>query len=296
MTSISFDADDDGKPISVSWTQVTPENNTIATRTISGLTTFTHLIDASGRAGLISTKYLKNRHFNASLKNIAVWGYWSECSDREAKGGMGTYGKGTVREGAPWFEALKDESGWAWFIPLHNGKTSVGIVMNQEQYNAQAKTRSTLVPGAFESSSLTQRYLANLHLAPGVVKLLSGKNVGVAEESEESEEGSLNFRVTLEPGSVRSASDFSYSAPSYAGSGYRIVGDAGGKQAVTFFMFQIDLFLVAFIDPFFSSGIHLAFTGALSAAATICASIRNDCTEDQAAAWHTKRVQVSYTR
>ncbi|KAF8202554.1 hypothetical protein BJ912DRAFT_920902 [Pholiota molesta] len=30
----------------------------------------------------------------------------------------------------------------------------------------------------------------------------------------------------------------------------------------------------AFIDPFFSSGVHLAFTGALSAAITICAAIR----------------------
>ncbi|KAJ4467313.1 hypothetical protein C8R41DRAFT_779866, partial [Lentinula lateritia] len=52
----------------------------------------------------------------------------------------------------------------------------------------------------------------------------------------------------------------------------------------------------AFIDPFFSSGIHLAFTGALSAAATICASRRGNCTEVEAAMWHTKRVAVSYTR
>jgi flavine halogenase len=41
--------------------------------------------------------YLKNRHFNASLKNIAIWGYWKD---------VGTYGVGTEREGAPWFEAL----------------------------------------------------------------------------------------------------------------------------------------------------------------------------------------------
>ena len=32
----------------------------------------------------------------------------------------------------------------------------------------------------------------------------------------------------MEEGSVKSASDFSYSAPSYAGRGYRIIGDAGG--------------------------------------------------------------------
>jgi flavin-dependent dehydrogenase len=52
----------------------------------------------------------------------------------------------------------------------------------------------------------------------------------------------------------------------------------------------------AFIDPFFSSGVHLALTSALSAAATICAAIRGDCSEQDAAAWHTKRVSTSYTR
>jgi len=41
--------------------------------------------------------------------------------------------------------------------------------------------------------------------------------------------------------------------------------------------------LLAFIDPFFSSGIHLAMTSALSAASTICAAMRKDCTEAQAA-------------
>ncbi|KIK61206.1 hypothetical protein GYMLUDRAFT_43286 [Collybiopsis luxurians FD-317 M1] len=275
VTSIEFDPVDLDKPISASWTRT----DHTATK-IKGSTSFSYLIDASGRAGLLSTKYLKNRHFNASLKNIAVWGYWLN------DGGVGTYGKGTSREGAPWFEALIDESGWAWFIPLHNGKTSVGIVMNQEQYNAQCKSHSSSsgAQAKTESSSLVQRYLANLRLAPGLIRLLSGKDLGGVSEdgeptSEEEEVIDMPLSATLEPDSVRSASDFSYSAPVYAGGGYRIIGDAG-----------------AFIDPFFSSGIHLAFTGALSAAATICASLRKNCTEAEAVAWHTKRVAISYTR
>ncbi|KAJ4483596.1 FAD binding domain-containing protein [Lentinula aciculospora] len=305
VTSIAFDPIDPEKPVSVSWTRsCTPESLNAAQdgviKTFHGSTTFTHLIDASGRAGLLSTKYFKNRHFNASLKNIAVWGYWhsltcdeepnseqgaghnaKESYNRGRGAGFGMYGKGTSREGAPWFEALTDESGWAWFIPLHNGKTSVGIVMNQEKYNGQAKTR----PSSSEFS-LVSRYLSNLHLAPGVVRLLCGKDVcHSADETSKPElkipvnEEKSQMQAELEPGSVRSASDFSYSAPSYAGKGFRIVGDAG-----------------AFIDPFFSSGIHLAFTGALSAAATICASRRGHCTEAEAAMWHTKRVAVSYTR
>ena len=52
----------------------------------------------------------------------------------------------------------------------------------------------------------------------------------------------------------------------------------------------------AFIDPFFSSGVHLAMTGALSAAASIAASIHGDCTETEAADYHNARVSLSYTR
>lgn len=45
----------------------------------------------------MSTKHLKNRHFNQGLKNIASWGYWQ---------GAGRYGVGTAQEGVPYFEAL----------------------------------------------------------------------------------------------------------------------------------------------------------------------------------------------
>ena len=54
--------------------------------------------------------------------------------------------------------------------------------------------------------------------------------------------------------------------------------------------------VAAFIDPLFSSGVHLAMTGGLSAAASIAASIRGDCPESHAAEWHTQRVGISYTR
>src|ERR1700735_3638638 len=55
------------------------------------------------------------------------------------------------------------------------------------------------------------------------------------------------------------------------------------------------LFVAAFIDPLLASGVHLALTSGLSAAATICASIRGDCTEEEAGEWHTKRFSTSYT-
>ncbi|PPQ77190.1 hypothetical protein CVT25_011036 [Psilocybe cyanescens] len=282
VESISFSSEDSTIPVSVSWTHTPPPcppsppaspttstfpgffpsdfslNNFTASGPSHGVTSFTHLIDATGRAGILSARYFKNRHFNVSLKNIAVWGYWENVDQ---------YGVETRRHGSPWFEALTDESGWAWFIPLHNGTTSVGVVMNEKVY--KAKLQKPLPPSPFAAAAavhsttdslLATRYLSCLSFAPGVVKLITASGV-------------------LVNGSVKSASDFSYSAPSYAGPGYRIVGDAG-----------------AFIDPFFSSGVHLAMTSALSAAATICASIRGHCEETTAVEWHTRRVSTSYTR
>lgn len=78
---------------------------------------------------------------------------------------------------------------------------------------------------------------------------------------------------------VRSASDYSHSASCYASPYLRVIGDAG-----------------CFIDPLFSSGVHLAFTGGLSAAATICASIKGDCSEQEAVAWHSQKIHEAYTR
>ena len=78
-----------GRPVSGTWSQ---KNGS------SGEIKFEYLVDASGRAGLVSTKYLKNRRYNQGLKNVASWGYWK---------GAGQYGVGTVREGQPYFEALE---------------------------------------------------------------------------------------------------------------------------------------------------------------------------------------------
>lgn len=110
-----------------------------------------------------------------------------------------------------------DESGWAWFIPLHNGTTSVGVVMDQKAYNEKLKQAfppspfaSSQVPNPTGSNSVAL-YLCNLSLAPGIIKLIT----------------SAGYMIE---GSVKSGSDYSYSASCYAGNHYRIVGDAGGRS------------------------------------------------------------------
>ncbi|KAJ4483597.1 hypothetical protein J3R30DRAFT_1806921 [Lentinula aciculospora] len=262
-TAVNFERDvgsEIKKPVSVSWALTLPVKGQAMKETsdtvIRGTTSFKYLIDTSGRAGLMSTKYLNNRHFNQALKNIAIWGYWEN---------VGSYGIGTSREGAPYFEALLDESGWAWFIPINNGTTSIGFCRNEKMHRDEKELAATVPSGLslpnIARSTTAIRYLTMLSLAPGIVKLITAQ-------------GSF-----VESTGVKSASDYSYSAPSYAGPGFRIAGDAG-----------------AFIDPFFSSGVHLAMTSALSAATSVCASIKGHCTEEEAAKWHTARFSTSYTR
>ncbi|KAL4764122.1 NAD(P)/FAD-dependent oxidoreductase [Aspergillus foveolatus] len=170
-----------GRPVSAMWTR---KDNGSADL---GAIYYEYMVYASGRAGLVSTKYLKNRVHNPGLRSIAIWGYWT---------------------GAKY--ALEDGSGWAWYFPLHDGTWSVGIAIRQNRVGPKKK-----------------------------------------------------------------ACD----ASEYAGPHLRIAGDAG-----------------CFIDPLFSSGVHLAMNGGLSAALTICASIRGHCTEDAAIKWHTQKVTEGYTR
>ncbi|KAJ5834970.1 FAD/NAD(P)-binding domain-containing protein [Penicillium robsamsonii] len=221
-----------GRPVSADWSR---KDGT------SGTLKFKYIIDASGRAGLVSTKYYKNRKYNQGLKNIASWGYWENAK---------THAPGTQREGQPFFEALQDASGWVWTIPLHNNKTSVGVVMNQ----ATATTKKK----AMDDSSTKGFYLDTLKSTPETWDLIADAEL-VSD--------------------IKSASDWSYSASTYATPYIRIAGDAG-----------------CFIDPYFSSGVHLALASGLSAATTICAAMKGQIEESAAANWHSSKVGTGYTR
>ncbi|KAJ7888360.1 putative halogenase [Mycena olivaceomarginata] len=150
-------------------------------------------------------------HPEPGVKNIMSWGYWK---------GAGIYMPGTNRENAPWFEALI-----VWFIPLHTGVVSVGVVL-PETSNRTKKSQAADAKAFYQNCFST--------------------------------------------------GDNQYAVPNF-----RLVGDAGDDVQ---------------IDPLFSSGVHLAFTYALSGATTIAASIRGHCTEEEAIKFHNQKVGVSYTR
>lgn len=123
--------------------------------------------------------------------------------------------------------------------------------MNQEVATTKKK--------AMTNPSSREFYLESVRGTPGIWDLLSKSGKLVSD--------------------VKSASDWSYNASSYASPHVRIVGDAG-----------------CFIDPFFSSGVHLALSSGLSAAVTICASRRGDLGEQAAIKWHSTKVAEGYTR
>ena len=68
-----------------------------------------------------------------------------------------------------------------------------------------SKRKKSEYPGG--SPSLTEHYLDQIKLLPGVVDLIGEKGHFV-------------------PGSVKSSSDYSYFAPRYSGDHFRLVGDA----------------------------------------------------------------------
>jgi hypothetical protein len=60
--------------------------------------------------------------------------------------------------------------------------------------------------------------------------------------------------------------------------------------------YSVYFYFLAFIDPFFSSGVHLALTGGLAAAVTIASSIRGEYSETEVCKYHNAKIGVAYTR
>jgi len=77
-----------GRPLAATWRNKAGDTGRIA---------FEWLIDASGRQGIMSTKYLKNRIYREGLRNVAVYGYWKNTT---------IYDKGGPRQNSPVFESL----------------------------------------------------------------------------------------------------------------------------------------------------------------------------------------------
>jgi len=147
-----------------------------------GRITFDQLIDASGRAGILATKHLRTRELHHSFRNVAIWSYW--------RGGR-PLPEGP--EGA--IAVISIPTGWFWYIPLHDGRWSVGVVQH----------KSVLREARKAGRSLASIYSEAIVQSPTVATSLK-----------EAEQIS----------SVQAETDYSYSMSRFAGPGWFAAGDA----------------------------------------------------------------------
>ena len=139
IRSLSFDGD---RPQSATWSQVFGGSDT-------GEISFDYLVDASGRAGIMSMRYMKNRRYHNAFQNIALWGYWT------GTGRMSFAPEGAIANGAV-------PDGWLWGIPLHDGTMSVGLVLHKTTFKEKMK----------ELHSLEQIYLNAINECPLLADLV----------------------------------------------------------------------------------------------------------------------------
>lgn len=121
IRKLCFDGE---RPTSAVWSQSSMDSN-------SGEISFDFLIDASGRAGVMSTRYLQNRQYHYEFQNIGIWGYWKNADISKISPVNATASV-----------ALKDGSGWFWGIPLPDGTLSLGLVIHKETYKAKRAAAS----------------------------------------------------------------------------------------------------------------------------------------------------------
>jgi FAD-dependent halogenase len=152
------------------------------------------VIDASGQTALLGRRD-ELRQFDAFFKNLAVFGYF------EGAEGLAEPVAGNILSAA-------FADGWFWFIPLHDGTTSVGAVIDAQTFANEA---------AGDPSALYLRLIARCDEI--------ARRVGQAR--------------LVSP--VRVIRDYSYVSSRFHGPGYLLAGDAA-----------------CFIDPVFSTGVHLA--------------------------------------
>ncbi|MCI0748153.1 MAG: tryptophan 7-halogenase [Verrucomicrobia subdivision 3 bacterium] len=138
------------------------------------------LIDASGRGNLTGNQE-RIREIHPKLKKLAVFGHFADVRlDEGEKAGD------TV--------IIRLENKWFWIIPLSAEKTSVGCVMDQEEYAQAGETPTEIFTRLWQSSQTLRERMRNARLL----------------------------------GAMHTTSDFSYRNRTYVGKRLLRVGDAAG--------------------------------------------------------------------
>ncbi|MFE2323742.1 NAD(P)/FAD-dependent oxidoreductase [Streptomyces sp. NPDC059385] len=141
---------EEGRAVSASWS---------TTGGAKGKTAFGHLVDASGRAGVLAARQLRTRRFHDVFRNVAAWGYWRGSTPLEdtPAGAIGVFSL--------------PEHGWCWAIPLHDGTLSVGLVTDKRSFG-RARSEHGSTAAVYQDALAQCPLLARMLAGAGLVSPL----------------------------------------------------------------------------------------------------------------------------
>ncbi len=169
------------------------------------------VVDASGQSTLLA-RHLETKKWDPFFQNLAVYAYFTGAKPLPEPDQNNIF-----------IESYR--YGWLWSIPLHTGRTSVGVVVDSKigQEGIQQNGAKAFLEAQLAQSNHTKAMLADA-------------------------------QMDSEPNVVM---DWSYTAEKLFGPGYIIAGDAA-----------------CFVDPLFSSGVHLALMSGVLAAAYVTTALK----------------------
>ena len=177
------------------------------------------IVDASGQSTLLA-RHLESKEWDPFFQNLAVYAYFTGAKPLPEPDQNNIF-----------IESYR--YGWLWTIPLHTGRSSVGVVVDSKpgQEGIQQNGAKAFLQAQLAQSSHTRAMLENptMDSEPAVVM------------------------------------DWSYTAGKMYGPGYILAGDAA-----------------CFVDPLFSSGVHLALMSGVLAAAYVTTALNNPSMAEEA--------------
>jgi flavin-dependent dehydrogenase len=177
------------------------------------------IVDASGQSTLLA-RHLESKEWDPFFQNLAVYAYFTGAKPLPEPDQNNIF-----------IESYRN--GWLWTIPLHTGRSSVGVVVDSKtgQEGIQQNGAKAFLEAQLAQSSHTRAMLENAEM-------------------------------DSEPTVVM---DWSYTAEKMYGPGYILAGDAA-----------------CFVDPLFSSGVHLALMSGVLAAAYVTTALNNPSLAEEA--------------
>ncbi|WP_330456379.1 tryptophan 7-halogenase [Streptomyces sp. NBC_00820] len=115
---------DGERPVAAEWVDGAAPDRLRTTR-------FDFLIDASGRAGVLTAQHFRSRTRHEVFRNVAIWGYWD--GDKLLPD--------TPRGGS---NIISSPDGWYWVIPLRGARRSVGFVMHESTFRERRRAHESL--------------------------------------------------------------------------------------------------------------------------------------------------------